>query len=129
MNIHHVGYYVKDIDEARKEFLSLGYVKESGCIFDEERKITVQFLKNATYRLELVAPAEGCTLFPKSMKKMGATPYHICYECADMEKTVKECQEKGFMLVRSPSPAVAIANRRVAFLYSDAIGMIELVEI
>ena len=129
MKVHHVGYYVTDIDEARNEFLSLGYEKESECILDEERKITVQFLKNDTYRVELVAPAEGCTLFPKSIKKMGATPYHICYECADMEKTMNEWQGKGFMLVRPPSPAVAIANRRVAFLYSDAIGMIELVEI
>ena len=129
MKVHHVGYYVTDIDEARNEFLSLGYVKESDCIIDGERKITVQFLKNDTYRVELVAPAEGCALFPKSIKKMGATPYHICYECAEIEKAISEWQEQGCLLVRPPNPAVAIENRRVAFLYSDAVGMIELVEI
>ncbi len=129
MKIHHVGYYVTDIGEAQNEFFSLGYVKESECVFDEDRKIYVQFLKNAEYRVELIAPAEECTLFPKSIKKMGATPYHICYECEDMEKNVKEWQGKGFVLVRPPSPAAAIGNHRVAFLYSDAIGLMELVEI
>ena len=129
MKVHHVGYYVIDIDEAQKKFLSLGYVKESECVFDEERKIHVLFLKNEAYRVELIAPVEECTLFPKSIKKVGATPYHICYECKDMEKDMEEWQRKGFMLVRPPSPAVAIASRRVAFLYSDAIGLIELVEI
>lgn len=128
MNVHHIGYYVANLDDARKKFLQLGYVEESGCIFDEERKIHVQFLKNGAYRVELVAPGEGCTLFSGSIKKMGATPYHICYECADMEKAVSEQQEQGCLLVRPPNPAVAIGNRRVAFLYSDAVGMIELVE-
>ena len=129
MNVHHVGYYVVDLDDARKEFLQLGYVEESGCIFDEERQIHVQFLKNGAYRVELVAPVEGCTLFSGSIKKMGATPYHICYECTDLMKAINEWQGSGCLLVRSPNPAVAIGNRRVAFLYSDAVGMIELIEI
>lgn len=129
MNIHHVGYYVTDIDEAQNEFLSLGYAKERECVFDEERKIHVQFLKNGAYRVELIAPAEDCTLFPKSIKKVGATPYHICYECKDLEQDIEEWQGKGFVLVRPPSRAVAIGNHRVAFLYSDAIGMVEFVEI
>lgn len=128
MNIHHIGYYVENVEAAKQEFILLGYTTEKDCICDEERKIFVQFLKNGSYRVELVAPAEGCTLFPKSMRKMGTMPYHICYECVDMEKTVDEWQGKGLSLVRPPSPAPALGGRRVAFLYSDVIGLIEMKE-
>lgn len=128
MKVHHVGYYVPDIQEAEKEFVSLSYMSESECTHDEERRVYIQFLRNDSTLVEFVAPAEGCTLFPKSMRKNGAVPYHICYECEDMDKEVEALQGKGFMLLRPPTPAPAIQDRRVAFLYSGAAGMIELVE-
>ena len=62
------------------------------------------------------------------MKKVGATPYHICYECTDMESALDEWQQKGFLLVREPSSVPALENHRVAFLYNAAIGLIELLE-
>ena len=128
MKVHHIGYYVTDIEEAQQEFISLGYTMEGLCTYDEERRIYVQFLRNGSVLVELVAPAEGCSLFPKSRRKIGASPYHICYECENIEKAAKKLQEQSFLLMRPPSPAPAIANHRVAFLYSTSVGMVELVE-
>lgn len=129
MKVHHIGYYVPDIEGAQKEFASLGYMPEGECTHDEERRVYIQFLRNDSTLVELVAPAGGCTLFPKSMRKNGAAPYHICYECEDMDEEIKDWQKKGFLLLRSPSPAPAMQNRRVSFLYSGTTGMIEFVEI
>lgn len=128
MKVHHIGYYVPSIEDAQKEFASFGYMPEGGCTHDEERRVYIQFLRNDGTLVELVAPSEGCTLFPKSMRKNGAVPYHICYECEDLDTEVEEWQRKGFLLLHAPSVAVAIHGRRVAFLYGGATGLIELVE-
>ena len=131
MKIHHIGYYVKNIDEAIEIFQKLGYKISSECFFDETRKIFIQFLENhqgGGYRIELIAESEGCELFGKKFKKFGSTPYHICYECEEMERTLEELQKENFILIREPQPASAINNRRVAFRESDAVGQIELLE-
>ena len=78
--------------------------------------------------LELVEPDEDCTLFSKSVKKLGAHPYHICYECENFNDALKTLQTEGFLMIQPPKVAPAIDGRNVAFLYSDAIGLIELVE-
>ncbi|MBQ9479154.1 MAG: VOC family protein [Selenomonadaceae bacterium] len=78
-------------------------------------------------RIELIAAAEGCTLFNR-LKKIGSTPYHICYECSDLDESISDLRSDNFMLIREPQSAVAIDNRRVAFMYSNAIGLIELLE-
>ena len=134
MKIHHTGYFVTNMATAIKTFEKLGYQLASSCVHDEERKISVQFLSHSSMKpgegvfLELVEPDEECTLFSKSVKKLGAHPYHICYECSNFYDTLTALQADGFLLVQPPKIAPAIDGRNVAFLYSDAIGLIELLE-
>ena len=45
-----------------------------------------------------------------------------------MEEKITELEEKNFILIREPQVAPAINNQRVAFMYSAAIGQIELLE-
>ena len=130
MKIHHIGYFVKNLEEARQDFQKLGWQILSPCVFDESRKIYIQFMNNPeNWTIELVAPAEGCTIFSKRFKSSGSTPYHICYECENIDEKISELVKDNFILIREPQIAVAIDNRRVAFLYSEAIGLIELLEI
>lgn len=128
MKVHHIGYYVENIADAVAEFEKLGYQVSTDCVHDEARKIKIQFLMNASTLLELVAPDEDCTLFSKSAKKLGARPYHICYECENFFNKIEELQSNGFVMIQPPKVAPAIEGRNVAFLYSDTIGLIELVE-
>ena len=135
MKVHHTGYYVKDISEAITEFKKLGYQVATDCVHDESRKISIQFLSHNPTRggvedtlIELVAPDKDCELFSKSSKKLGARPYHICYECENFFEKIEELQADGFLLIQPPKVAPAIDGRNVAFLYSGTIGLIELVE-
>ena len=134
MKIHHVGYLVTSIENSCLQFQHLGYEIISPIVFDEERKVFIQFLKNKNnsggkeFLVELVEPAEDCTLFPPRLKKLGTMPYHICYECDNAEEKVLELRDAGFILIRDFSPAPAIDNRRVAFMYSEGVGQIELLE-
>lgn len=132
MKVHHTGYYVEDIAEAVKAFEKLGYDIASPCTHDESRKILIQFLNKRgggeDSLIELVKPDADCDLFSKSSKKLGARPYHICYECENFNETLKTLQGEGFFMLKPPQIAPAIGGRNVAFLYSNAIGLIELVE-
>lgn len=134
MKVHHTGYYVKDMVAAIKTFEKLGYQVASPCIHDAERRVSIQFLAHPSIvrgggnLLELIEPDKDCTLFSKSAKKLGAHPYHVCYECTNFYDTLTALQEDGFLMVQPPKIAPAIDGRNVAFLYSDAIGLIELLE-
>ena len=56
-------------------------------------------------------------------------PYHLCFECDNnLDEEISAFVNKGCMVVEEPQIAVAIQNRRVAFVYSAEIGLFELVE-
>ena len=57
-----------------------------------------------------------------------ATPYHICYEVRDIEKTIEILKKRKYILTDNLKPAIAFGNRRVAFLLSREAGLIELLE-
>lgn len=128
MEIDHVGYLVKKLEKAKEEFLALGYVEEGECVYDPIRDIDILFLKNGAYRIELVAPRSQQSVVWDTAKKLGNTPYHICYLCDDIEETAERMREKRFTPASDILPAIACGNRRVCFLYHRAIGIIELLE-
>ncbi|WP_294158822.1 VOC family protein [uncultured Selenomonas sp.] len=129
MKVHHIGYYVKQMEAARAAFQKLGYEELEGVVQDDDRSIRICFLKNGTEVVELVEPEERSPFDNKKLRKMGNTPYHICYEAEDLERAIIAMQDDGYFLVQPPAPAVAIGGRRVAFLYHDDVGLLELVEV
>ncbi len=128
MNINHIGYLVTDLDAARQSFCDLGFTPEGTVCHDESRHVYLLFMVNGGYRIELVCPDEQCTLFSSQMLKRAPTPYHICYECTKLEEAIEHLSGYDFMLIRPPAPAPAFGNRRVAFMYNDTTGQIELLE-
>ncbi|MEZ3427397.1 MAG: VOC family protein [Lachnospiraceae bacterium] len=126
--IHHIGYLVKKIDAAIRDFAQLGYVVTQNTVFDSFRKIHICFMEKDGYVIELVSPADENSIVAGLLKKYKNTPYHICYETASFEKDFAYLTEHGFTAIDSPTPAPAIDGRRVVFLMSASIGMIELLE-
>ena len=81
------------------------------------------------YRIELVAPINnGGAAVDKYLSSIGATPYHICYISKDIEEDIKLMEKSRFKVIIPLTPAVAFDNKRVVFMYSLTIGMIEIVE-
>lgn len=128
MKVHHIGYLVKNMSEAVVDFQLLGYTVSSEAVCDNLRDIDICFMSNNETNIELIVPHQSCKNFSSLRKKIGNAPYHICYISEDFENDLEVLQEKGFLLIDSPKPAVAISNRNVAFLMSDSIGLIELLE-
>lgn len=127
LKIHHIGYLVKKIDKAAKNFEALGYSVEQDTVRDEIRKVDICFLVKDGYRVELVSPFSGESVVSGLIKKYKNAPYHICYEADDPESAYRELTTSGFAAIDTPTPAPALRGRSVVFLTSPTVGMIELI--
>ena len=129
MLIHHIGYYVTDIEATKKQFEWFGYVAEKDLVYDSQRGIKVLFLIGCSVRIELIeiVDRECCDITHMQWQK-GACPYHICYEVENIDLAVEKLKEKRLKVIRRKSKAVAIENRDIVFIYGKNIGIIELIE-
>lgn len=128
MKIDHIGYLVKDIDKSVEQFRQLGYEVRQNTVYDELRDVNICFMEQQGYVIELVAPCSDKSVVHDQLKKMGQTPYHVCYRVDNLEETVEELRAKKYVIMREPEVAVALAGKRVVFMYHRSVGMIELVE-
>ena len=127
LKIHHIGYLVKKMEQAKKTFESLGYQVEQDTVYDHIRKVDICFLNKDGCRVELVSPASPDSVVAGLIKKYKNTPYHICYETDDYEAAYRELTASGFAAIDTPTPAPALRGRSVVFLTSPTVGMIELI--
>ncbi|MCH5193336.1 MAG: VOC family protein [Oscillospiraceae bacterium] len=130
MKIDHIGYAVKNIDKAKKAMKVLGY-DFGDVIEDTDRGIYISFGTKDALCIELVAPIDvkaGNSPVSNLLSKAGPTPYHICYHSDDLEADVSFLEADGFRLLIPPAPAVAFGGKRVVFMFSVDIGLIEIVE-
>ena len=133
MPIDHIGYAVKHMEESVQRLRSLGFAFEEP-IDDEDRNIKVCFGQQGEYRIELVAPLDRKEPSPVDLylKKVGCTPYHFCFRSEDMEKDIEQLEQDGYRLIIEPRKATAFSVRggvrRVAFLWAEPAGLIEIVD-
>lgn len=128
MKIHHIGYLVKDIKKAVEQFKNLGYSMEVETIYDTERDVDICFMVNMGYRVELVSPCSKQSVVYEQLKRIGNSPYHVCYEVSNIELEMQRLRDNKYVIMIQPQNAVAFSGKRVVFLYHRNVGMIELVE-
>lgn len=127
MLFHHIGYLVKDIERSAAAFELIGYRRIHGS-YDPVQKADILFLETEQIRIELVAPHSDSEIYAL-LKKYKNSPYHICYQVANMDEATEELADCGFVLFRNPVPAIVISEKaRVSFLMNQSTGIIELVE-
>lgn len=129
MTIDHIGYAVKRIDRAMSSFEKLGFVFDP-IVDDTDRNIKIAFGENNGYRIELVSPLDKEKESPVDtyLGNIGPTPYHICYRSDDLDREIENLKTKGFKVIKDPARAVAFGGKRVVFLMSLGIGLMEIVE-
>lgn len=127
MKVDHIGYAVKNIEKAKKTMELLGYTFED-VIQDSDRQIDICFGELDGYRVELIAPNHKDSPVDAYLKKIGSTPYHLCYQSDCIEQDIQRLVKNHFRISIPLAPAVAFEGRRVVFMYSLSIGLIEIVE-
>lgn len=128
MKIDHIGYLVKNIDKAIKQFEGLGFSLCSSITHDEIRKTDICFMKNDCYKIELISPYSEESVVTNLIKIYKNSPYHICYKSINIDSDISELEKNGFLIIQGKQPAPAFNNKNVVFLFSSRIGIIELVE-
>lgn len=128
MTVHHIGYLVKKIEKARDQFCVLGFQPVSEVVYDSYRDVDIIFMEKDGYVIELVSPKSDKSVVAKLIKTYKNAPYHICYEVDDLESELKRLEASGFTRIDESCPAPALGGRRVCFLLSARMGMIELLE-
>lgn len=127
MNYHHIGVACSDIDATAEQYRQMGYVKGE-VVVDPLQNIRICFLTHDSMpTVELLAPVNENSPVVDILKKNGTTPYHTCYSVPDLDSAVKELRRQRFIVVSKPKPACALGASRVAFLYHNDMGLIELV--
>ena len=127
MKIDHVGYAVKNIDKAMKQMMTMGY-HFSELVDDTDRNVRITFGELDGYRIELVAPMDAGSPVDAHLQKIGPTPYHICYKSDNIEADIEELIKNRFKIQVPLAPAIAFGGKRVVFMYSLSLGLIEIVE-
>lgn len=134
MRVHHVGYLVKNIQEAENDFKKLHAQMLMTTTYDSDRQAYMSFLDVDGYVVELVCPDKDSNLYPL-LKKYKNSPYHMCYEVENLQESISEMEAEGFVCFNQPEEAKMIdvlqntTGCKVAFMMSSSIGMVELLQI
>lgn len=129
--LHHLAVVVADIArsaELYKKLLNISPI--SKVVHDQQQKVHIQFLAGGALgdlQIELLAP-EGDESPVASALKKGGGPNHLCFEVADLDQTLKLALEQGCRLIAQPTEAPALADRRIAFVFTPDQQIVEFLE-
>jgi methylmalonyl-CoA/ethylmalonyl-CoA epimerase len=128
----HVGVAVPSLSAATESLATLfGYQVTSGPFDDPIQKVKVNFLSTSssdTAEIELIEPLSEDSPVQSMLKKGSGGAYHLCFETSDIEAAIEHARENGCVIVSQPTPAVAFEGRRIAWIYTGARQLFELVE-
>ena len=124
---HHLGVACRDLDREFDSWERLGYRAEGGAFHDPIQKVHGRFIVGPGPRLELLAPA-GPGSPVDGVLDRGGKIYHQGFEAFGFDAALADLQTSGARLVAPPAPAVAFDGRRIAFLMTNTLNLIEIIE-
>ena len=125
---NHIGVAVFSIAKTAKVYAAAGYT-QSKTVFDPVQHIHICFLHKADMpTVELLEPVDDKSPVVETLKKNGVTPYHTCYEVANMAEAAATLKQHKFLPLGKAVEAVAFGGRSVQFFYHKDVGLIEIVE-
>jgi methylmalonyl-CoA/ethylmalonyl-CoA epimerase len=125
---HHVGVVTRELDASVKLYVALGY--EASPIYEDpvQKARIVLMRRDGSPMIELIFPLAADSAAAGWLKRIKAGPYHTCYVVPEIGHASARLRELGFAPLSEPVPAVAFESRFVVFLWSNDVGLIELLE-
>jgi methylmalonyl-CoA/ethylmalonyl-CoA epimerase len=125
---HHFGLATDDLARSIETLRSLGY-HVGEITLDPIQRVRVAFASRPEEAMiELVCDVDANGPTHRIVSKTGNGLYHVCYEVDSLEETILKLRDRGFLLRHAPVPAAACDGKRIAWMYSRYIGLIELLE-
>ena len=128
ISIHHMGFLVKNIEEAKLKFEYLGYMEEIPKKYIPERKQYTLFMRHCSNneKIELIEIEDETSVAYGILKKSGVGIYHICYEVEDFYSFVADLRKQGFIPITKEEQG--LENQKIQFFYNTQVGIIEVAE-
>ncbi len=98
-HIEHIGIAVKSIEESKSYYEGVLGLK---CYSVEEvadQKVKTAFFKIGQTKIELLEPTADDSPVAKFIEKRGEGIHHIAFATDDVNKSLKEAEEKGVRLI------------------------------
>jgi methylmalonyl-CoA/ethylmalonyl-CoA epimerase len=127
--VDHIGFAVRDIDEAIAFYSATLGVGEWERIAMPERHMDVAAARVGGTLLELIAPTSDDAALAKYLRERGPGMHHIGYRVDDIVVALAQLKARGAQLI-DESPRLGLHNTLVAFLHpKGALGvLVELVQ-
>jgi hypothetical protein len=130
LKFHHLAVATAHIENSIHTFCALGYIQHTDIITDTTQNVQLCFLRADGFPfLELVAPLSPKSPVSNILNKMGgASPYHFCFSCENLQETADQLKNEGYIALTEPVEAIAFDMQKICFLYHPSAGLIELLE-
>lgn len=128
-DVDHIGFAVRDIDEAVAFYSRTFDVTEWERMAMPERHMAVAITRLGDMLLELIAPTSEDAAFAKFIRERGPGMHHVAYRVDDIAAALAEAKARGVQLI-DEAPRPGLHNTLVAFLHpKSTLGvLIELVQ-
>jgi methylmalonyl-CoA/ethylmalonyl-CoA epimerase len=125
--LEHIGIAVKSIDESNKLFARLLGSEHYKIEEVASEGVRTSFFNVSGVKIELLEATREDSPIAKFIEKKGEGIHHLAFEVADIRKSIKEYQDKGFQLI-NPVEKKGADNKMICFLHPKTSGgvLIEL---
>jgi len=127
--VDHIGFVVRDVDEAVALYTRTFGISEWERITMPERHMRVAVAHIGDPFLELIAPTSDQASFAKFLQERGSGMHHIAYRVDDIVGVLADVKARGIQLI-DETPRPGLHNTLAAFLHpKSTLGvLIELVQ-
>jgi methylmalonyl-CoA/ethylmalonyl-CoA epimerase len=128
-SVDHIGFAVKDIDEAIATYAAHAHTTVTLRERLEQQGVEIAFLSTGSAKIELLAALNSQSTLAKFLEKRGPGLHHIAYKVSNLEDELSRLSSSGVTLIDAV-PRPGAGSTRIAFLHpSSFCGVLtELVE-
>lgn len=98
-HIEHIGIAVNSIEEAKKYYENVLGLKCYAIEVVEDQKVKTAFFMIGQTKIELLEPTSPDSAVAKFIAKKGQGIHHIAFATDDVDKSLKEAENKGVKLI------------------------------
>ncbi len=98
-HIEHIGIAVNSIEEAKKYYENVLGLECYAVELVEDQKVKTAFFMIGQTKIELLEPTSDESAVAKFIAKKGQGIHHIAFATDDVDKSLKEAENKGIKLI------------------------------
>lgn len=127
--VDHIGFAVADLEAAVAAFTTLFGSGPTSIEEVPDQKVRTAFFPAGPTQIELLCPTAPDSPIAGFLEKRGAGIHHVCFEVADLERTLALLRDQGVRVIDA-APRLGAHGKRIAFLHpkSTAGMLVELCE-